>query len=408
MKHKTSSKKILIIGGGTTGWWAAGYLEHKFPEYDITLIESKEIPHVGVGESTLPMIATFFKEMGMEESDWMPRCNAVHKFGNIKQNFDKPDGEPFTFSFWYNDNNVFEQWYEKYKHGKVSKNQINDELYHKGSWSSIAYHLDAEHAGAIVKERCKNVKHQYGTLDELPDGYDLYIDCTGFRRQFAKDKTEIKLEHHLVDRAWVAPFELDERVPYTRSIARDHGWQFKIGLTTRVGTGYVFSSQHVSEEQALIDFKKFTKDLIPYNNKEPRLLKWRPSVLENPWTDNVVSIGLSNGFIDPLEANSLFMIQFSITNLAKCLERGYRPESYNRSLRKVWRDVSVYIQHHYMLSQRADTEFWKYYQNFNVKKSLWENYKRTGNKYTNPFPDAIWATLGLYYDEFDYFKGKEE
>lgn len=398
--------KICIIGGGTTGWWTAGYLENKFPEYDITLIESDKIPPVGVGESTLPQIAAFFEEMGLSEDTWMPKCNAIYKYGNIKQGWDSPDAPEFAFTFWFNDNDAFSKWYDRYKNGEVTKDEINDELYYKGDWGTIAYHLDADKAGEIVHDNCKNVKHIIATLDELPEGYDLYIDCTGFRRQFVPDKTVMDLPHHFVDGAWVAPFELDEELPYTRTIARDHGWQFKIGLTNRVGTGYCFSSTHVSDEDALVEFKEYTKDLTPYGGREPRLIKWKPDVLQNPWTDNVVAIGLSNGFIDPLESNALFMIQLSITTLAKCLERGASPEAYNRAIRKVWRDNSIYILHHYMLSQRDDTEFWKYYKDCDVRRSLWENYEAMGNKYTNLYPDAMWANLGLYYNEFTNYKGK--
>ena len=141
--------KICIIGGGTTGWWAAGYIEHNFPDYEITLIESSDIPIIGVGESTLPMIKTFFDSFGMKEETWMPKCNAIHKHGNIKQGWDKQDGEEFKFTFWFNDNNVFENWYKKYKAGKVTKHQINNELYDANGWSALAYHLDAEKACTI-------------------------------------------------------------------------------------------------------------------------------------------------------------------------------------------------------------------------------------------------------------------
>lgn len=396
-------KKICIIGGGTTGWWAAGYLEHKFPEFEITLIESDSIPIVGVGESTLPMISHFFSEMGLSENVWMPKCSAVHKYGNIKQGWDGTDQE-FKFTFWYNDGESFDSWYQNYRDNNLSRDSINDHLYTHGSWQSAAYHLDAEQAGKIVKDHCKNVIHKIGTLDQLPPGYDLYIDCTGFRRQFVKDNTQLELQHHLVDRAWVCPFELDETIPYTRSIARKHGWQFKIGLTTRVGTGYVFSSQHVSEQQALAEFQEYTKDLTPFMNKTPRLLKWTPSVLKNPWTENVVAVGLSSGFIDPLEANALFMIQAGISMLAKCLERDYSADTYNRMMRTIWKQNSEYIKHHYMLTNKSDSEFWKYYQAFDVKRSLWENYNKAQNKYTNLFPDAIWATLGVYFNEFEHYQ----
>lgn len=403
----TQYKKICIIGGGTTGWWTAGYLENKFPDIEITLIESNDIPIIGVGESTLPMIKSFFESFGMDEKEWMPKCDAVHKFGNIKQGWDKPDGEEFAFTFWYNDNDAFNTWYKEFDQGKVDKHSIND-LYDRDAWRAVAYHLHAEEAGRIVKDNCKRVKHEIATLDTLPEGYDLYIDCTGLRRQFVKDKTLADLsEHHLVNSAWVCPFELDEMVPYTRTIARDYGWQFKIGLTSRTGTGYCFADQYVTDDIALEQFKEYTKELTPWQGKEPRLIKWQPGWLENAWQGNVVAIGMSQGFIDPLESNALFMIQHGITTLANCIERGYGARAYNKMVKRTWKENSDYILHHYGLSSRNDTEFWKHYSKLDFSKTLWEHYAKTGNKYTNLYPDAIWATLGLYYENFTYYQNKQ-
>lgn len=395
--------KICIIGGGTTGWWTAGYLNHHFSEYDITLIESSDIPIIGVGESTLPMIKTFFDSFGIDEKEWMAKCDAVHKYGNIKQGWNGKEDPEFAFTFWFNDNNAFSNWYKEYIRGNKTKDSLND-LYNKDGWSAVAYHLHAEEAGRIIKDTCiENVTHIVDTLDTLPPGYDLYIDCTGFRRQFVKDKTEVKVnKKHLVNSAWVCPFQLDENVPYTRSIARDYGWQFKIGLTSRVGTGYVYSDTHISDEQALEQFKEYTSHLDPWMDKSPRNIKWKPNWLKNPWSDNVVAIGLSQGFIDPLESNALFMIQHSITTLAECLKRGYSSKTYNKMINRTWNENSEYILHHYGLSNRDDTSFWKEYTDMDMSKTVWENYKKSGNKYTNLYPDAIWATLAVYYDSLNY------
>ena len=397
--------KICIIGGGTTGWWAAGYLNNKFPDYSIALYESSDIPIVGVGESTLPMIKTFFDSFGMEEKTWMPKCDAVYKYGNIKQGWNGKDDPEFAFTFWFNDNAVFENWYEQYQAGTKDKDSVN-ELYKRDGWSAVAYHLHAEEAGQIVKDHCyDNIEHNVQTLDELPEGYDLYIDCTGFRKQFVLDKTPAPISDlHHVDSAWVCPFHLDEDLPYTRSIARDHGWQFKIGLTSRVGTGYVFSSKHIEDNEALADFNSYTQHLTPWMDKKPRKLSWTPHWLANPWTDNVVAIGLSQGFIDPLESNALFMIQHSITTLAECLERGYGAKTYNKMINRTWRENSDYILHHYGLSKRDDTNFWREYTDLDMSKTVWEYYKKAGNKYTNLYPDAIWATMALYYDEFTHYE----
>lgn len=400
--------KICIVGGGTAGWWCAGYLEKHCPEYEITLIESDTIPKIGVGESTLPVIKSFFDSLEIDESAWMDRCHAIRKYGNIKQGWTDLHDDPFTFSFWFNDNNVFDSWITEYQEGKKSKNQINNDLYHESGWSAYAYHLDAELAGSVVKEQCKKVNHIIRTIDNhsLPDA-DLYIDCTGFHRALVKDHTLINFNHHLVDSAVVMPYKLNGDIDqYTHSIARPYGWQFIINLQNRTGTGYCYSSKFASDEIALEQFLDFNKHLVPYNNNPPRVIKWTPSVLKNSWCDNVVAIGSSSGFIDPLESNALFMTQFQIKTLVKCLKENKKPEVYNRLVNKVWYGNSTYILHHYMLSNRQDTDFWRYYYKFDVRKSLWENYKAKGNKYTNIYPDAIWASLGLYYDELTFYSSK--
>ena len=383
--------KICIIGGGVSGWWCAAYM-NKFLDAEITLIESEDVPILGVGESSLPQIKTFFDAIGIEESEWMEKCHAVYKYGNIKKGWDKIDGEPFTFTFWHNDNNIFSEWYKQDK----NKHQIN-ELYSKDKWGSVAYHLDAEEASVMMKNHCKNINHKVETLSELPEGYDLYVDCTGFSRKFIKDKSKIIFDDHLVDSAWICPYEQTGEIEnYTKSIAREYGWQFVIDLTNKIGNGYVFASKYISDDLAYKQFKEMNCDLNPIG--EPRLLKWKPNILKNAWYDDVVAIGLSSGFIDPLEANALYMTVYGITSLVDCINKNKSKEVYNRNMRKVWKGNSDFILHHYKLSSRTDTEFWKNYSKFDVRKSLWDNYRNKNNKKTNLFSDAIWATLGLYFD----------
>ena len=390
--------KICIVGGGISGWWCAAYME-KFLDAEITLIESDEIPISGVGEGTLPQVGLFFQQLGIPEKEWMNGCNAIHKYGNMKYDWDKIGSKPFQMTFWQNDpKNRFDDWYKEFELGNKDR-EDHDELYDKNSWSSIAYHLDANLANEVVKKYCKNVNHIIDTLTELPEGYDLYVDATGFRRQFTKDKTEVTWKHHLVDSTWVRPLEHEDEIyPYTRTFARPDGWQFMVDLQNRTGTGYVFSSQHISDEEALEKFESWTSHRKPFNNIKPRLIKWKPNVLKRPWSDDVVTIGLGQGFIDPLEANGLYLVVYSITLLVKCILKGSSPEAYNKTMMKVQKDNSDYILHHYMLSQRDDTEFWRYYKNFDCSKTVWEHYNKKSNKYTNLYPDAIWAQLALYFD----------
>jgi len=408
--------KICIIGGGCSGWWAAGYLEKFLPDVKITLIESDTEPTIGVGESTLPQLGYFFEELGIPESDWMDKSDAIKKYGNIKQGWEHKDAPEFTFTFWYNDNKVFDDWVQDYFAGKKTRDDVNKDLYDSSAWRASAYHFDAVESISIVKDRCKNVEHIIDTVTELPPGYDLYLDCTGFKQLFVKDKTRLPLpEGHIVDRVWVMPWELDwedeeKECNFTKTIARDAGWQFIINLQERAGIGYVFSSKFQSDRDALIYYKKMTEGRIPYGafpctpTRQPRLIKWDPHYLANPWSDNVVALGLSGGMIDPLEANVLYTTVYGIQTLVKCLNRGYGSRAYNKAISKVHYENSDFILHHYMLSNRTDTPFWEYYSKFDVRETLWKNYKKRTNKQTNLFVDAIWATLGLYYDEFTFYE----
>jgi tryptophan halogenase len=383
--------KICIIGGGTTGWWCASYMQ-KFLDADITLIESDEIPISGVGESTLPQIKTFFDELEIPESEWMKECNAIHKYGNIKYDWNHIGSKPFYTTFWQNNpKGLFDEWYQAYQDGTLLK-EDHVELYNN---EYIGYHLDATLINNFMRNYCKDVKHIVDTITELPQGYDLYVDATGFERRFTKDNEEIELNHHLVNSAWVYSLEYDGINPFTKSIARTNGWQFEIDLQNRTGTGYVFSDKFTNDDDALKELKSWTTRKII---TEPKLIKWKPSVLKNAWSDNVVTVGLGQGFIDPLESNGLYMVVYSITLLVKCILKGSSPQAYNRTMSKVHRDNSNYILHHYMLSQRDDTDFWKYYKKFDATKTVWDEYLKKTNEYTNLYPDAIWAQLGLYFD----------
>ena len=323
----------------------------------------------------------------------MNSSNAIHKYGNVKHDWNWIGSEPFQMTFWQNQpEGRFDEWYNQYKLGDKKK-EDHIELYDK---NNLGYHLDANLANNIVKEQCKGVNHIIQTLTELPQGYDLYVDATGLDRKFATDIEEIECDHHLVDSAWVCSLELEEISSYTKSIARPEGWQFIIDLQNRTGTGYVYSSKYTTDDQALTKFKSWNCDRKIIT--EPKLIKWRPNILKNPWTDNVVTIGLGQGFIDPLESNGLYLIVFSITMLVKCLLKDSSPEAYNRTVRKVQQNNSNYILHHYMLTQRDDTPFWKYYKNLDVPKNVWQNFYNNPNQYTSLYPDAIWAQLGLYFD----------
>ena len=219
--------KICIIGGGTTGWMAAAYIEKYLPEVNVTLIESSTIPTIGVGESSLPQLRNFFNDLGIDDKTWVSDCNGVLKKGSEKicWNGGTVEEDKFKFKFWYNRDNQFDDWLQTYLKGNVNKENLNNELYDPDGWQSYAYHLDAEKLPTFLKKHTKNINHIIKTLDDLPNGYDLYLDCTGFNRKFVKNRKFIDLtkKGHILNSAWVQAFELKtEPYNYTKSIALNY------------------------------------------------------------------------------------------------------------------------------------------------------------------------------------------
>lgn len=412
-------KKICIIGGNVAGWWSAGYIEKYLPDVEITLYSTEEIPILGVGESTLPQLKWWFEELGIEESEWMDSCCAIKKYGNYKENWnslDTKEEHPFITRFWHNENNIFDKLMSDNEY--LSDKKINHQKFYDvfdlpENFNEYGYHISAEHAYEIVKKKCNKTKHVNENLSSLPKGYDLYLDCTGLNRFFIKDRKEMYIGRiPRVNSAWVCSMEKNKNdVSYTKSIARKYGWTFEISLTNRVGMGYVYNNKYVTDADALKEFTEIYKkeNRIPIDTK-PRLLKWNPLVLENPWCDNVVAIGAAAGFVDPLEATALFMTQSGITQLVKTIKKGYKKETYNKQMRMLWKDILDFQEIHYGLSKRKDTQFWIDNTKNKIKyeKMLWDYYekKQNGWKKTSFFPSGVWAQIGIYFNELCYYRPK--
>ena len=393
--------KICIIGGGTAGWMAAAHIEKHIPESTITLIESPTIPIIGVGESSLPQLRNFFNELGIDDDTWVSECNGLIKNGNEKVSWNGGD-DRFKFTFWY-DANGLDDWLDDYQKYHLPKESLNDKFYSDKGWQGYAYHLDAELIPTLLKKYTERTTHIIDTIEELPKGYDLYLDCTGFKRKFVRDRNFIDLTSrgHIVNKAWVQSFKLNEKpYNYTESVALDYGWQFNIDTRENRGCGYVFASQFCTTDQALKYFQEYNSDYEPYQGSEPRLLECTSGFLDNPWQGNIVALGLTSGFIEPLESNALYMIQYSITNLVKTIKRNYNPQSYNKVMKKLWLHNSDFLLHLYKLSPRNDTDFWRYYQKDNTDLTLWQNYIKHNNKWISLYPSSMWANVAVLYDEF--------
>ena len=389
--------KICIIGGGHSGWWTAAYLEKNVKDIDITLYETDLIPVIGVGESCLPQIKRFYDGLELTPEIWMG-TTATIKWGNNHVEWDKEGGEDFPIRFWYDEENNFDKW-------DFKSDFNNDHIQNDEEWNDHAYHIDTYENTRIVKESTKNVRVKNEKLTSLPNGFDFYVDCTGFSSFFTKDKTRLEIsKHHILDSAWVCPVKRDDYdTTLTNSIVRNCGWQFEVPLTDRLGTGYIFSSKFIDDNQALEEYQEMIKN--DYKLAEPRKINWDPKVLKNPWTDNIVSIGTSAGFVDPLEATSLYMVQIGIIQFAKCLNRNYSSKTYNRIMNNIWRDCLDYIVAEYVLCGRRHTDFWKSFdesQDF-YSKLMWKYYKTRSSSEKYIFPSGVWAQLGYYYNDFKYY-----
>ena len=388
--------KINIIGGGTSGWWTAGYLRKNHPDLEITLIESPNIPTVGVGESTMPNVRAFFEELEIPEADWIESCCGVRKEGNIKSNFNYVGDDPYNFMFIHKG---FNDWFEKYKNNEVDKNSIYD-LYNPEDWRGYAYHIDAAQAWQIVKEYTKDINHVYAevTRDTLPEA-DLHIDCTGLRQALIQDKTLRTYPDTLINTCVVRRIEEDTK-NYSETVGRDYGWEFNVYLSDRrVGCGYVFNQDMISIEDAKAEYmrnnshRNFLTDFL--------VLKWTPGRLERPWQGDTVAVGMSSGFIEPMEANGLSLLIHQIKTLSRVIKKPNGEKIYNKAVGKIHDHVADFIWHHYACTKRNDTPFWKHYADLDGETTLHQRINDNTNLEQNLYPSYVYQYLAIYYDLVD-------
>ena len=405
-------KQITIVGGGTAGWMSALLLmsllktgKGKGPK--IKLIESPNIPTVGVGEATVPGMPRTLKTAGISEQEFFKTCNASFKLGVLFNNWnvDKA-GKPISFVNPFArppsiDGIDAASYFAKYGAGGVDFSQIfsptidlarqfrgpralNSGEYAQGT--GFAYHLDAGLFAKMLRDVCikRGVEHIMEDMErvELDErGYvaavhlaktgrhpvELVLDCTGFRGLIigeALGEEFISYSDYLAnDRAMAVqlPHPDPEKLePMTRSTALGAGWTWRVPLYNRIGTGYVYSSAHRSDQQAMDEFKQSLGELG--KDAEPRVIPMRIGRNRNAWVKNCVSIGLANGFIEPLESTAIHMIDTSIRWLVTYFPNSDFAEPprarYNKLVTKAYEEVRDFICLHYVLGNRTDSPYW--------------------------------------------------
>ncbi len=430
-----NTDNIVIVGGGSAGWMTAATLIKFFPNKTITVLESPDIPTIGVGESTLGQIRNWTNALGIDENDFLPYTNGSLKLGIKFKDFYKKGEEPFYYPFgdsFFNDSSPlgYNSWYlHKVLNPEIpvqdfartyipamaliESNRYNDNL--NGEFDSfrpekdVAYHFDAVKFAEWLRERYavpRGVIHKLGTVQKvnlceegissltLIDGSiveaDLFVDCTGFRSLLLGDALKEpfnSFEDVLPNnRAWAVqiPYVDKEKElePYTSCTAIENGWVWNVPLWSRIGTGYVYCDKYVDPETALEEFKRHlvSKNMtIADKNRinddlNYRDLHFKVGMYERGWVKNVVAIGLSAAFIEPLESNGLFTVHEFLFMLCKTLQRDkitqWDRDVYNSATRGIYENFAEFVALHYALSQRDDTPYWKDISNRSFSKSL--------------------------------------
>jgi tryptophan halogenase len=410
--------EIVILGGGTAGWMAAAGLVSMIPpsRCRVRLVESDEIGIVGVGEATLPQIKNFNGSVGIDEAEMMRATKAtfklgidfvdwgfkgsryIHPFGahgsaesglgfhqQWRRSLDEERSwalEEFSFACMAARDNRFE-------FPATDRRTIK-------STFSYAYHFDAslysqylrhvaEPRGVIRTEgKVRDVEQDPQTGDirallmesgERVAG-DFFIDCSGFRSLLLANKLGVGWEDWSqwlpCDRALPVPTErCGDLTPYTRVTAMEAGWRWRIPLQHRTGNGYVFSSRFIDEEKAREELLLSLDEPVL---AEPRLLKFQAGRRVTSWARNCVALGLSSGFLEPLESTSIFLIQIGIMHLMPLLlATGYDQrlvDEFNRRMDVEYERIRDFLILHYHLNSRDDTELWRHCRSMEVPDSL--------------------------------------
>ena len=415
-----SIQNIVIVGGGTAGWMAASAFSCFANKglAKVTLVESEDVGIVGVGEATIPPILGFNKLIGVDEAEMLAAVGGTFKLGIQFVNWGKQGDSyfhPFGTYGYEIDGVPFHQVWHKFRqagdrrplylfnietmaaqYGKFAR--TNNEARPDLPPVNYAYHIDAVKYGQFLRKfsEARGVKRIEGLVEssklnsgtgfvesiQLKDSQtieaDFFIDCSGFRGLLIEQALKTGYEdwtHWLpCDRAWAVQSEQpDEPLPYTRSTAHSAGWQWRVPLQDRLGNGHVFSCKYMSDEDAL---KILMDNLDGEPTIEPRLLRFVTGHRKKFWNKNVVAIGLSSGFMEPLESTSIHLIYTAINKLMLIFSlKGVEPvqeEVFNRLALKEFRKIRDFLILHYNASSRDDSEFWNYCRTMDVPDSLTE------------------------------------
>jgi tryptophan halogenase len=442
-------KKIVIVGGGTAGWMTASALSKILGSNycDIQLIESDQISTVSVGEATIPQISLFNKILGIDENDFVKKTQGSFKLGIEFIDWSKKGGgymHPFGDHGTNMDAIQFHHYWlkmqqqgkgpdlEEYslaavaaRQGKFmrSQNMGNSPL----SQINYAFHFDATLYAKYLRDFAveRGVTRTEGKVVNVlvrdSDGFiesvqldngervsgDLFIDCSGFKALLIEGALKTGFDDWSdvlpCDRAVAMPCmpkEADVLHPYTQAKAQKAGWIWRIPLQHRVGNGYVYPSKYVTDEEAV---KILTEQMEGEPIGEPNFLRWTTGVRKKSWNKNCIAIGLSAGFVEPLESTGLHLIQSSIAKLMALFpHQGFDQidiDTYNQQTKTELEYIKDFIVLHYKATDRDDSEFWRDCQQMKVSDRLqakMDLYQKNGRIYREDnelFNETSWLAV---------------
>jgi tryptophan halogenase len=422
----TNITKVVIAGGGTAGWMAAAALSKLLGKaFDITVVESDQIGTVGVGEAAIPTLTAFHRLLGLNEQALMKATHATFKLGINFENWQQKN-KTYMHGFGRVGKDCWAGEFQHFwLHGK--QNNINADFSNycfeiqaakqnkfalaQKAGLNYSYHLDATLYAKFLREFAEqhgvnriegkivgvNKHQQSGDIESitLENGQNiegqLFIDCTGFVGLLIEKALNTGYEdwsHWLPNDSAVAvqTKTVNDPIPYTRSIAHDSGWQWQIPLQHRVGNGMVYCSKYLSDDDA----KRTLLDNIDGEPlTQPRVIKFKTGRRRKGWNKNCVALGLSSGFLEPLESTSIHLIMSGILRLIRLFPFEGITQSavneYNLQLTTELTHIRDFIILHYKATERTDSPFWRHCKSMEIPQSLQQRldlFKETGRVFT--------------------------
>lgn len=392
---------FVILGGGTAGWMTACLIAKHWPRRKVTLVESPDVGIIGVGEGSTPQLRAFFRDLGLVEADWMRRCNATYKSGiTFKGWSDRPGHESYFHPFA---TDLDSRSFDSFTYNTRARRTGRDVWAHPDRFFlpallsakrlgpiaaqnfpfdvSYGYHFDAHLVGGVLRDHALSlgvehlVRHvvkvdvaEHGDVTALltKDGEriegDFFVDCSGFRGSIIQEALRERFipfgDNLFNDSAVVMPTPADPEGtnPHTSATALSAGWAWDIPLTNRTGNGYVYASGYLDKDAAETELRAHLGLLD--SDVAARHLQMQVGRVERSWVGNCLAVGLSQGFIEPLEATALHIVQATVEGFIERYQMDER-DRFNNEIAARYEGIRDYIVAHYRLNRRTDTQYWR-------------------------------------------------